>query len=93
MLYNYFIKYGPIFSVRVMRDYTLKKSRGFAFVSYYNLKDAENAKNLSNHDKILNNPMRVTWKKNVREMNPEANVFVKNLDESVTVKDLDSLFS
>lgn len=49
MLYNFFINYGPIFSVRIMRDLHNKKSRGFAYLSYYNLKDAENAKFHCNH--------------------------------------------
>jgi hypothetical protein len=39
MLYNFFINYGPIYSVRIMRDLQNKKSRGFAYLSYYNLKD------------------------------------------------------
>jgi polyadenylate-binding protein len=76
-----------------MRDLQLKKSRGFAFVTFYNLRDAENAKTNANHEKILNNPIRVTWKKNIRDMNPDANVFVKDLDPTVTVKTLDSVFS
>jgi len=68
-----------------MRDSHLKTSRGFAFVSFYSPKDADNARINANHEKILQNPMRVTWKKNIRDMNPEANVFIKNLDNSITV--------
>lgn len=44
MLYSVFIKFGPIFSLRVMKDFQTKKSRGFGFVSYYNLQDAKTAK-------------------------------------------------
>lgn len=39
MLYSVFIKFGPIFSLRVMKDFHTKKSRGFGFVSYYNVVD------------------------------------------------------
>ena len=39
MLYSVFIKFGPIFSLRVMKDFNSKKSRGFGFVSYYNVTD------------------------------------------------------
>jgi len=60
MLYNFFIKYGPIYSVRIMRDSHNKKSRGFAFLSFYNKKDAENAIINSNYKSILDNPIRVT---------------------------------
>lgn len=43
MLYQYFIKFGPIYSVRIMRDvYNQKKSRGFGYVTYYNPKDGTN---------------------------------------------------
>lgn len=49
MLYNFFIQKGPIFSVRIMRDLQNKKSRGFAYLSFYNLQDAEKAKNECNH--------------------------------------------
>jgi len=93
MLYNFFINYGPIYSVRIMRDLQNKKSRGFAYLSYYNLKDAENAKINCNHKVILQNQIRVTWKKNIRELSSENNIFVKNLDPSITVENLDSAFS
>lgn len=62
-------------------------------MSYYNLRDAETAKNNSNHEYILSNPIRVTWKKNLKELNALSNIFIKSLDESVTVADIDSVFS
>jgi RNA recognition motif-containing protein len=34
----------------------------------------------------------VSWKKDMRETNPDANVFVKELDETVDIKTLDSVF-
>lgn len=61
-------------------------------MSYYNLRDAETAKNNSNHEYILSNPIRVTWKKNQKELNPLSNVHIKNLDTSVTLADIDSTF-
>lgn len=39
LLYPYFSKFGPIYSLKVMRDRYLRKSRGFGFISYYNQKD------------------------------------------------------
>ena len=41
MLYSIFIKFGPIFSLRIMKDFNTKKSRGFGFVSYYNVSDGK----------------------------------------------------
>lgn len=79
MLYSVFIKFGPIFSLRIMKDFQTKKSRGFGFVSYYNVTDAKNAKSSTNHTVILTRPIRITWKKSIKEMSIEHNVFVKNI--------------
>jgi len=38
-LYPYFSKFGPIYSLKIMRDRYLRKSRGFGFITYYNIKD------------------------------------------------------
>lgn len=38
-LYPYFSKFGPIFSLKIMRDRYLRKSRGFGFITYYNFND------------------------------------------------------
>jgi len=62
-------------------------------LSYYNLRDAETAKNNSNHEYILSNPIRVTWKKNLKELNALSNIFIKNIDSSVTVADIDAAFA
>lgn len=43
MLYSIFFKYGPIYSLRIMK--INHASRGFGFVTYYNVNDAKNAKN------------------------------------------------
>lgn len=38
-LYEYFRKWGIVYSIRVMRDKQQRVSRGFAFVSFYNPKE------------------------------------------------------
>lgn len=93
MLFNFFSKYGQIYSVKVMRDKYNKKSRGFAFVQFWQPKEAETAIKLANHEKILKREIRVCWKKNIRDFSTEANVYIKNVDKNVTIKELDSLFS
>ena len=40
-LYPYFSKFGPIYSLKIMRDRFLRKSRGFGFITYYNMKDGK----------------------------------------------------
>ena len=42
-LYPYFSKFGLIYSLKIMRDRFLRKSRGFGFITYYNLKDGNNS--------------------------------------------------
>lgn len=68
--------------MKIARDHT-KKSRGFAFVTFYQKTDAEKARNETNHQVILQNRIRVTFKKNIKDLNPEANIFVKNVPSNV----------
>ena len=35
LLYNFFSKFGHIYSLKIMRDIHNKKSRGFAFIQFY----------------------------------------------------------
>ena len=39
MLHEYFIKYGPIFYLKIARDVETKKSKGFAYINFYNPRD------------------------------------------------------
>ena len=40
LLYPYFSRFGgQIYSLKVMRDRTTRKSRGFGFITFYNQKD------------------------------------------------------
>lgn len=70
-----------------------KKSRGFAFVTYYQKADAEKARAATNHEVILQNHIRVTFKKNIKELSTEANIFVKNIPNNVNAPDFESFFS
>ena len=57
-----------------------------------NLK-AQKAINDCNHQCILQNPIRVTWKKNLRDLATDStNIFIKNLDSNVKAADLDAVF-
>jgi len=93
MLYSVFIKYGPIFSLRIMKDINSKKSRGFGFVSYYNMTDAKNAKIGNNHLVILQKPIRITWKKSIKELSQDLNLFVKNVPQDLSEADFENLFT
>ncbi len=48
-------------------------------MSYYNYNDANNAQINTNHLKIIQKCIRVTWKKNIHELSSSNNIFVKNI--------------
>jgi len=91
-LYAHFSKYGPIHSVKIVKDRTTGRSRGFGYVNFFNIKDAESARMLSQYEKIGRKPIRILHKGDPRQK-PEANLFVKNIDPSVTFKELHNYFS
>jgi len=76
-----------------MKDFNTKKSRGFGFVSYYNVSDAKNAKQSTNHSTILTKPIRISWKKHLKEISAENNIFVKIVSKNVSEKEFEDYFS
>lgn len=92
-LYDFFSKYGHIQYVRIMKDRNSGKSRGFGFVNFQYLKDAENAKSQAQYSKLGRKNIRIMFKRDVRELPPDANIFVKNLDPNVNVKELHNHFA
>jgi polyadenylate-binding protein len=92
-LHDFFSNFGVLQFVRIMRDQTTGKSRGFAYVNFMNPRDAENARNSAQYEKIGRKHIRIMFKTNMRELSSDANLYVKNLDPSVTVKDLHAYFA
>lgn len=92
-LHDFFSRFGPIHFVRIMRDPATGKSRGFGFVNFIYPRDAESARQYAQYEKLGRKNIRIMFKRNIRDLVPEANVFVKNLDTNVTVKDLEHHFS
>jgi len=91
MLYLRFSQYGQIFTLKIANDLN-KKSRGFAFVTYYNKSDAEKARNATNHEVILQNRIRVAFKRNIKDLQPEANIFVKNVPNNIDPIEFEKFF-
>jgi hypothetical protein len=50
-----------------------------------NIYIAEKAKNATNHEVLLINRIRVTFKKNIKELQNEANIFIKNVAYNTSV--------
>jgi polyadenylate-binding protein len=92
-LYDFFSKFGPIHFVRIMKDPATGKSRGFGYVNFIYPRDAESARQYAQYEKLGRKFIRIMFKRNIRDLPPEANVFIKNLDPHVTVKDLHNHFS
>jgi RNA recognition motif-containing protein len=63
-LYEHFSQCGQVNNIRIMRDIYSGESRGFAFVEYSNLTDANRAKLTLNHTKIQDNTITISYKKN-----------------------------
>ena len=90
-LYNVFVQYGPLYSVRIMKNSETKVSRGFGFVSFYNQNDAQRAKDHLNHYRILQVPIRVAWKKNIKDFSLENNIFIRSLPLTLDPKDFEQI--
>jgi polyadenylate-binding protein len=91
-LYDFFTRYGPIHFVRIMRDSASGKSRGYGFVNFIHPRDAEAAKQYGQFEKLGRKHIRIMFKRNVKELPSDANIYVKNIDPNVNVKDLYSHF-
>jgi len=88
-LYDLFSKFGQIYFIRLMRDPGTGKSRGFAYVNFCNFKDAENARHVAQYEKLGRKHIRIMYKRsNPKQLNNNANLFIKNIDKAATIKDL-----
>ena len=92
-LIEIFRPYGTLQSTKIMRDAFNSESRRFGFVSFTTNEEAIKAKSELNYKVFDNFEIRICLKKVNSEFKEGANLFVKNLDSSVTTKKLDDLFS
>ena len=90
-LLEVFGRYGNVLGIRVVRDMTSNQSRGFGFVTMSTQSEAENARGHLNHEKILGKEIIVSLckKPGSAEVDPKANLIIKNLDKHVTGRDLE----
>jgi len=91
-LFAHFSRYGPLHSLKIVKDRNTNRSKGFGYINFVNAKDAENARLLAQYDKIGKSPIRLMYKRNVHETEG-TNIFVKNVDSTVTFKELHNLFA
>ena len=91
-LFEYFYKFGDIFSFKYNED-DKGNSNGTAFLTYYNQDDAKKAINETNGKKIWDSDMEVQYQKNNHNINSNNNlkINISNLPDKFTDEDLTKL--
>ena len=94
-LFEIFSVVGPIDSIRVLRDHISRASLGYAYVNFSSAQDAERALETLNYLDLKGRPIRIMWKQRDPSMRKSGagNIFIKNIDASVTTRDLLDTFS
>lgn len=92
----FFEKYGPLSSIKILRDRETKNHKGCAFVTFENLDDAENAVH-EMHDRVAlagaKKEMQIKPVHNDDEKKFEKRLFVGMLSKSLTAVEIEEMFS
>lgn len=91
-IFDRFSRFGRITRFSIMRDRNKQESRGFAFIEFMNVKDAEAAKTNTNNERLGNKYIRVMWKGDHKKAPETANIFVSEIDPHATQGDLENAF-
>ncbi|KAA8541727.1 hypothetical protein F0562_022879 [Nyssa sinensis] len=89
-----FCKMGSLISVRLCRDRLSHKSLRYAYMNFLSPSDASKALACLNHAELKGKPMRIMWcqRDPLTRKTGIANLFIKNLDPSVTSAHLQDIF-
>ncbi|XVF25070.1 hypothetical protein REPUB_Repub13aG0182000 [Reevesia pubescens] len=94
-LFSKFSTVAPIASLRLCRCIRTGKSLRYGYVNYFSHSHASKALSYLNHTDLKGRPVRIMWSQ--RDPFPRkiglANLFVKNLDPSITSARLEQIFS
>jgi RNA recognition motif-containing protein len=96
-LYNFFARHGfKPKKAKVIFDKATNKHKGFGYVAFVHKEDAARALETLQHSAIGKSQIRLMWKQSkgdVKNFKKEANVFVKDLEKSVTAAALEAEFA
>ncbi len=97
-LEQFFSKIGPVFSVKVCRDFVSGNSLGYGYVNYLKYEDAKKAIEVLNFFKkpgICSKPIRILWDNKNKALRNSGigNIFIKNLPFDFDSKALLKMFS
>lgn len=79
-------------SVSVKKNFYTGEPRGFGFANFGDPESARKAKEQLNHSTLLGREIRISFKKDFNKLDSEANLYIKNLDESVSGKIVENEF-
>ncbi len=88
VFFGEFCRFGTVTGCKIMWNTYTRESRCFGFITYANKQDAEKAQSIMNGAEFYKREIRVYLKKNLKNLNPDANFIIKDLDKSVTTKQL-----
>ncbi|KAL6996373.1 hypothetical protein U1Q18_006502 [Sarracenia purpurea var. burkii] len=85
---------GSLASVRLCRDKLSQQSLRYAYINFFSPSDASKALTSLNHTELKGYPMRIMWcqRDPLTRKTGVGNLFVKNLDPSVTSARLQGIF-
>ncbi|PSS07383.1 Polyadenylate-binding protein like [Actinidia chinensis var. chinensis] len=89
-----FTNMGPLVSVRLCRDRLSQISLRYGYINFFSPSDASKALACLNHTELKGKPIRVMWcqRDPLTRKTGVGNVFIKNLDPSITNALLEGIF-
>ncbi|XP_049850252.1 polyadenylate-binding protein 4-like [Schistocerca gregaria] len=94
-LWTFFSRAGTVSSARVCLDTLTRRSLGYGYVNFSTVQEAEHALDTLNNQPIHDHPCRIMWSQRDPSIRRSGigNIYIKNLDNNITHKELHDTFS